>query len=161
SGVALLPIGDRVILVWSDARDAVRPGWADIYSTTLKGADGSPIAPEQPVAKTPLHSHSPALAKFGKGAVLAWIEAAPKDAGGTGDAEVAVVELDEAARPVGNSTRIKAMNGAPNAVSVDCANDRCHVVFSASAGEHAELESVTWTAGKATVPLRLVSLTGP
>jgi len=158
SDVTLLAREHEAWIAWSDARNAERPGWGDIYVAKLRGTDASLDGSEQVVAKTPLHSRSPVLAKFRKGAALAWIEEAPVAAGGSGEAEAKIVELDEDGKPAGNSVTIRPDEGVPTAISVDCDDTDCHVVMAVNLGGRADLEAVLWSPERTTPPHRLVSL---
>lgn len=160
SDVALLSRKDGAWVAWSDARDASRPGWGDIYVAKLAGADASLSGSEQIVAKTPLHSRSPALAAFGKGAVVAWIEEAPVAAGGSGEAEAKLALLDEDARPIGSSTAIRPKRGVPSSVALDCSADACRVVLGVTDGERSELLAFSWSEAGAGEPKPLLALSG-
>ena len=159
--VTLLAQGPGALVAWSDARGAEHAGWADIYVATLRGTDAAVVGSERLVAKTPLHSHSPQLAAFGKGAVLAFIDSSPVDAGGNGEGLVELVELDENGVVKGTPVSVRPPQGAPSAVSVDCSGERCHVIMAVSFGEQAALETFDWTPALVTRPKRLVALTGP
>lgn len=157
--VALLPRGQDVLAVWSDARDKAQPGVGDIYAALLKGSDASLSGSEQIVAKTPRHSRSPALAAMGKGALLAWIEETVAPSGQAGEAEVRVVELGADGRPIGSSSALGV--SGPSAVTVDCEGELCRVAVLAQRDGGPELWAAEWSGGKAGSPVRLLNLTSP
>jgi hypothetical protein len=159
--VALTAHDKTVFLAWSDARDAERAGWADIFVATLAPADASPVSPGAVVAKTPLHSHSPALAPFGPGALLAWIDSSPADAGGNGEAEVLLVELDDKGHPRAAPIAVRPPQGTPTAVTVGCEAERCHLVMAVTVGETGMLQTFDYASAGLTRPKRLAALTGP
>lgn len=157
--VSLVAAQGKVWVAWSDARDAERPGWGDIYVAQLSSVDGSLVGSEQIVAKTPLHSRSPAVAPLGNGLAVAFIEEAPLAAGGSGEAELKLVRLDDAGRPSGASTSVRPTSGVPVAVTLDCANERCRVVALVKSGEQTSLEAFAWSASGASQPSRLFAST--
>src|SRR6185436_15124658 len=66
TGVQLLVRGDRLVVVWSDARGQT-PGVSDIFVARLTAKDLSPVGPEHAVVATAALSRSPAITAFGGG----------------------------------------------------------------------------------------------
>ncbi|MCA1481796.1 hypothetical protein, partial [Bradyrhizobium sp. NBAIM08] len=102
--------GADVWIAWADSREAPNEGLADIYAAKIAGHDAKRIGDEIHVLGSVAHSHSPALAPFGKGVLAAWIEQAPAGASADNPLYGAVtVALDDAGRPIGEGARLAGL----------------------------------------------------
>lgn len=142
SGVQLLVRGDGLVVVWSDARGQT-PGVADIFVARLATRDLSPVGPERAVIATPAYSRSPAIAAFGEGSALAWIEDAPANTLGKG-AVLMLVRLDSGAEPVVSSLGTAELSGSPAGVGISCGPKACRVVAPVASSDGAELDAFGW-----------------
>ena len=72
--------GSRVVAAWSDARDDLQTGFADIFVTIVSGKDPSKvIVSERALQKSKLHSHNPVVSTRPDGStVFAWMEDDPQ-----------------------------------------------------------------------------------
>lgn len=157
---AVLSRGSDVWAAWSDAREGDRPGFGDIFVAKLRGADASLDGAETRIEKTALHSRSPALASFGKGALLAWIEETPATGGAATDGQIKLAVLDEAMKPSASSTVRTKGGGTPGSVALDCGEGSCRVIVLVTDGEAAELQGFVHGREGSTEPKRLVTLSG-
>jgi hypothetical protein len=140
SQLRFVRIGNEVVCVWADARDAEHPAIADLYSVRLQVSDASPLAAELRLTETRAHSHSPALGARGAVPVLAWIEDALEGEGQHGSVNFA--ELDAQGRIAGKPEKASMPRGEPLNVALDCSRDICRAVAAVDAGETAELEAL-------------------
>lgn len=69
--------GDNVWLAWSDPRDNVHDGFADVFVGAVSARDARRSVDEVRVLGTVAHSRTPALSPAGGGVHVAWIEEAP------------------------------------------------------------------------------------
>ena len=159
TAVALLSRGANVFSVWADARDTENPGWADIYALRLRSLDAAPDGAELLLARTRLHSHSPALASFGAGAIVAWVEHEPGTSDGGQGAGIYLAELDGALKLVGKPTLVPVRGAVPTSVALECSETRCRVVTSVELGGRSELRACEWQRGSTPQLSRLVGLT--
>ncbi|HMJ11081.1 MAG TPA: hypothetical protein VK524_06715 [Polyangiaceae bacterium] len=135
----LVSIGDEVLAVWSDARDAEQPGVADLYSIRLRSSNASVVSPEQRLTETRAHSHSPALALRGSSPVVAWIEDA---IGQQSTAALKVASLDAQARLAGAPLTVSAKPGNPLSVALSCEADACYAALVVDRGGSAEIRAI-------------------
>jgi hypothetical protein len=158
TGVQLLARGDSLVVVWSDARGQT-PGVSDIFVTRLATKDLSPVGPEHAIATTAAHSRSPAIASFGDGAAVAWIEESPANTVGKG-ASLMMIRLDSGAEPVAASLTTAELRGSPQGSGISCGSNVCRVVTPVVAQEGSELEAFEWR-GQGATPrgTRIVGLT--
>lgn len=78
--LTMLVAGERAWLAWADPRESPNDGFADVWTAQIGTRDTKRIGEETRVLPTAAHSRSPALARSGDGAVVAWIEEAPAGA---------------------------------------------------------------------------------
>jgi hypothetical protein len=143
TGVQLLTRGERVLLAWSDARGASRPGYGDIYLATLSGKDGALATGPLKLASSELHSYSPVLAARGDGAALAYIEGDPDVDGAPGS--VFMAELDAEGRALSAPTRF-ALSSRPTSLALSC-DEVCMVAATLDVGRRSELWGFTFSQG--------------
>ena len=159
TSVQLLARGEHVFAVWSDARGP-SAGVADIFAISLAAKDLSPVGPEHRVAQTPGHSRSPAVAPFGEGAAVAWVEDAA--AGGEGKAATLMVtRLDSGAEPVAGSAVTVLPGGSAEGVSIECGNASCRVAAAVTLGQSGAITAFEWRSAGEIHPRRLVRLAAP
>lgn len=160
SEVTLLDRDSDVLVAWSEARDVEHPGVADIYVAALRATDATVSGSEQIVAKTPKHSRSPALGRFGKTTLLAWVDESISGSGETSAGEARVIELTPEGKPQGTSLALSVPDASANAVAVDCSEQRCRLLLGVSRQGASELWVSEWNEGKLSAPSRLMSLSG-
>lgn len=159
TGLAMLRRGDHTLLVWADARDGAEPGWADIYLSRIGNADAKPLGPEHRLLATRPHSHSPVLAPYGSGAVVAWVETRLDNPLASDSPGIRIGQLDENGNVVSRPVVIPGgAGGSPTSVGVSCKDAMCGVVMSVDLGRRAELQAFEWHPGD-TQP-RISHLTG-
>jgi hypothetical protein len=153
--LSLVQTSQGVLAVWADSREADQPGWGDIYSALLSRSNAARVGSEICLERTRPHSFGADARPFADGAVAAWFDAAS-------DGEAARLELAalDASGHVLDSVQHVPLEGAPIAVGLDCAPAACHAVVVVDSASHAELWAVSFAQGKASVPVRLLSLAG-
>jgi len=160
TGISMQAVGEHTQVVWADARDPAHPGWADIYGVRVANRDGEPVGPAQPVAATPAHSHSPALSKYGDGLALAWLESGA-EAKDQATAGVRIAQLDAEGRFVSPPDSIRARDGRPTSLTLDCAQAECRVVISVDTDHGSELQAFVWKPRSQPEVRKLMTLIGP
>jgi hypothetical protein len=145
--------------VWSDARGP-SSGVADIFSIRLAAKDLSPVGPERRLAQTAAHSRSPALAAFGDGAVVAWVEEPPSEGEGK-LATLMVTRLDSGAEPVPGSAVTIALEGSPEGLGIECGSASCRVAAAVTLGESGAILAFELRSAGEIHPQRLVRLAAP
>jgi hypothetical protein len=159
TSVQLLPRGDYVFAVWSEARGP-SAGVADVFATRLAGKDLAAAGPEHPLAQTPANSRSPALAAFGDGAVVAWVE----DSSRTGEqaaASLMLVRLDSGAEVTPGSLVTESLDGSVDSVGLSCAGAVCHVAAMVSSGAGSHVQAFDWRGTGDIRATTLVNVGGP
>jgi hypothetical protein len=158
--LALLPVGDRVLVAWAAASGAppssAAPSSAgqgmEPHHAVLAARDAGVIAPDRVLratggASAGRSASSLALGKLGAAgaerAFAAWIEAAA----GNAPAELKLVELDGTGQPSGDPTSL-AVAGA-TALRFECAESACRGLLASEEDRRAELNWFTWTPGTA------------
>ncbi len=155
--LTLTTLGDRVLAVWGDARGAEQQGVADVYTKIVSAGDLSAETAEQPLERTPGHSHTIRVGRTAHGPVVAWIENA---SGEESQSEIHVAQLDEHGRRQGAVIRIEVGAANLSGLALDCANDSCHLVFGGAQGDQAVLWASTLHADRTTSTNVLTGLSG-
>jgi hypothetical protein len=160
--------GPVVWVAWADPRESPRDGIADIFVSRLRGADATPLGPEQRVLATVPHSRSPALAPLapgdGPGASIGWIEDAPNgaDPAGASVYGAMIATLDEQGRLVGEPLGTRgAGEGFPTSIALERAKDSLHVVLTRSARDDIFLDAMSIAPGTKPKAYLLFGLEGP
>ncbi|MEB2310272.1 MAG: hypothetical protein OZ921_04700 [Sorangiineae bacterium] len=161
TGLALAAQGRQLLAVWADARDGAKEGWADLFAARLSTKDAAPLGVESLLMKTPAHSRSPALAPFGDGTAIAWIESRPGAGLDDESPGLYVGQLDRDGRLNSSAELVEVPAGAPSSVALECESDRCHVVVGVDARGAAELRGFTWQPGTHPAPSALTAVSGP
>ncbi|HSU39451.1 MAG TPA: hypothetical protein VLJ38_07785 [Polyangiaceae bacterium] len=156
--VALAALGETAVVAWADARNPSEPGEADIFVERVATRDATPIGGEKRVLATRGHSFAPALARFGTGLVLVWLERGSPDA--PDSAGIMLQDLDAAGELVGEARRLALAEGEPAALALDCVADTCHLVVGARAGDDAMLLASSFRKRGEPVPLKRVASLG-
>lgn len=157
SSVQLLSRGDRVFAVWVDAPVATGRA-ADVYAALLASKDFAVTTAEHPVSQTPLHSRSPALAPFGEGAAVVWVEDSAQSGA---PAALMIAALDGRSDPVAGSIVQVPMEGSPEGASIECSESICHVVVAVATNGGGTLDGFVWR-GRPDAPVtKLVTLKAP
>ena len=130
TGLQLLAAGrDRVFAAWSDAREAPREGFADIYLAQLRTHDATRLTEELRLLPSVPHSRSPELVPAvggAAGAIVAWIEQAPEGADPSrgGAYRALALRVDGQGKPVGVPVSLPVAGpGHPTALSLQVAPD--------------------------------------
>lgn len=156
SDVELLVDAQHVFAVWAQAADA--RGVADIYGTTLSVADASALSPVHAITETRDHSHSPALATFADGAIVAWLEET-RNGNGNIEPDLMLRRLDSSSLAVGSPVTMD-LEGAPQSASIVCRNSVCRIVAQTAVGNVQQLEALEWSPARPERYGRLLSLSG-
>ncbi|HEX9622414.1 MAG TPA: hypothetical protein VF989_19855, partial [Polyangiaceae bacterium] len=146
TGIRALVRGERVWLVWADARSHAEAGLADVYMAELSTADLGIVAPPKPLATTEAHSHSPELAARRDGAVIGWIEEGIDAAARSQAASVMLAELDASGRFVAPPQALN-VDGEPMGISMDCSVRQCRGLVPVQTGQAAGLWGFVWSNG--------------
>ncbi|HRG98442.1 MAG TPA: hypothetical protein PLR99_19455, partial [Polyangiaceae bacterium] len=149
SGLQLLAAGrDRVFAAWSDAREAPREGFADIYLTQLRAHDATRLTEELRLLPSVPHSRSPELIPAvggGAGAIVAWIEQAPEGADPSrgGAYRALALRVDGQGKPVGVPVSLPVAGpGHPTALSLEVTPDGVRGVIARAQGAGVTLDGV-------------------
>lgn len=157
SGLQLLAAGrDRVFAAWSDAREAPREGFADIYLTQLRSHDATRLTEEVQLLPSVPHSRSPELMPAvggGAGAIVAWIEQAPEGADPSrgGAYRALALRVDGVGKPVGVPVSLPVAGpGHPTAFSLESTPDGVRGVIARAHGAGITLDGVRGNFGSFT-----------
>ena len=154
SQVRLLPRGDHVMVVWSDARGGEQAN-ADLFTARIGAKDVAPVGSEQQLTRSPTHSHSPVVAPLGDGAAVAWVEESPRpDQAG---ARVLLQRVDSGAEAASEPV-VLPLQGTPRTLDLSCNAGRCRLVAVVSAEARSELVALEWAPGGERAPVRLAAL---
>jgi hypothetical protein len=159
TGLRILARDQRTYVVWADARDPKRPGWADIYGAVLKSSDGSALGEARAMVTTPSHSHSPVLGSSDEGIVLGWLEQGGDQA--PEGARVELVRLDAEGQPVMAPLGVHTSGGTPTSLDLYCAGKTCRVMVAVDQGSRGSLEAFDFQDAHPARPKRLTRLSGP
>jgi hypothetical protein len=160
TGLRMLGLESHTFMVWADARDASRPGSADIYGVVLNHATGLPLGEAQAIVTSVPHSHSPALAAMEDAVLLGFIEQAGQDS--SEGAHLELWRLDSQGRPGSAPIRVSpAGGGTPTAVQLDCAGRNCRGVMTVDHGVRTELQAFAYAGTEPPRSQRLTLLGGP
>ncbi|HEX3597482.1 MAG TPA: hypothetical protein VHU80_20380 [Polyangiaceae bacterium] len=143
SSVQLLARGDHVVVAWADAPVSTS-GSADVFVASLGAKDLVLAAPEHPVSQTPSHSRAPALASFGDGAVVGWVEDSLQSGA---PSTLMLARVDAHGEPVAGSIAPIALDGSPESVAIECSDTICHVVVALSAPDGGSVGGFVWRGG--------------
>jgi hypothetical protein len=143
--------------VWTDARGAEEPGWADIYGAFLRPSDAAREGSEHRLSSTRPHSFSPQLAELGEQVVLAWLE----EADGASAASARIATLAGTGDVAGGVSVVKLEAGAPRGLGLACQDGVCHVAVTMEVEGRGELHGFDWKPGLEPRPTKLASLGGP
>jgi hypothetical protein len=150
-------VGDKPYAVWTDARGAEEPGWADIYGAFLRPGDAAREGSEHRLSSTRPHSFSPQLAELGDQVVLAWLE----EADGTSAASARIATLAPSGDVAGGVSVVKLEAGAPRGLGLACREGVCHVVVTMEVDGRGELYGFDWKPSFEPHPTKLAALGSP
>jgi hypothetical protein len=153
----LTRVAGKPYAVWTDARAAEEPGWADIYGAFLRPADAAREGQEHRLSSTRPHSFSPQVSELGGATVLAWLE----EADGTSPASARLATLNDAGDVTGGVTVVPLEAGAPRGLGLACREARCRVAITLEVEGRGELHGFEWKPGSRPAPLKLSGLGGP
>jgi hypothetical protein len=156
SELMLTRLGGKPYAVWSDARNAQEPGWADIYGAFLAPNDAARVGSEHRLTSTRQHSFAPQVAELAGSSLLAWLEeGAPPS--------LRIATLLEAGE-VGSGVQVVPIEmGAPRALGVACDAGTCRFAVTVEREGAGELYGFSWKPGSATAPhpIKLMGLGAP
>jgi len=158
--------GPIVWVAWADPRESPRDAVADIFVARVRGADATPLGPEQRVLATVPHSRSPALAPGAApgGVAIAWIEEAPAGADPSGASVYGAMigDLDEQGRLAREPLKTRgAGEGFPTSIALDRVGTSLRVVLTRSTRDDIFLDAMTLAPGAPPRPFLLFGLEGP
>ena len=132
---------DRVLLVWSDARERAEEGLGAIFLAALDPKTLKKLGPEQRLFQSELNARTPGVAPAGDGFVVWWIEE-PADVGATGPSGLRLVRLDAKGQPLG---AVRWLPPAPGwrltSATLGCKADSCRVLVAAGNGAVQRLDA--------------------
>lgn len=143
--------------VWSDARAAQEPGWADIYAAFLRPSDAAREGNEHRLTNTRQHSFAPHVSVLGGVPTLAWLEGAADGS----PSSVRLTALSESGDPSGAVLVVPLEMGAPRAMGFECGASSCRVAVTIEAEGHGELYGFEWKPGATPRVSKLGALGAP
>lgn len=148
--LALTRIAGKPYAIWSDARNADEPGWADIYGAFLALGDGARDGSEHRLTSTRQHSFAPHVSELAGVTLLAWLEeGAP--------ASVRIAPLSQAGEVAGTVQVIPLEMGAPRALGFECGASACRVAITVESEGAGELYGFEWKPGTAAPNVKRLS----
>jgi hypothetical protein len=153
----LTRLGGKPYAIWTDARAAEEPGWADIYGAFLRPGDAARDGQEHRLSSTRPHSFSPQVAELGSSTVLAWLE----EAEGDSPASVRLTTLSDTGDVTGGVTVVPLEAGAPRGLGLSCREGMCRVAVTLEVEGRGELHGLEWKPGSQRKLLKLIGLGGP
>jgi len=165
--IAMLGIGDRVLIAYEDRRGDAQVG--SLYGRWVSASDGAPLGEVLRLSPSARHARSPILARRGEGALLAWIEQVTHAA--SGDSAEARRAVPRSALRFQVSSPAGELIGDPQsmtmpegeeilAATVECDERICRAVVSVVEGSGAALYGARFVPGEAITPRRLARLGG-
>jgi hypothetical protein len=162
--LAMVVAGERAWLAWADPRESPKDGFADIWATAIGASDAKRAEGETRVLPSVAHSRSPAIARSGDGAVVAWIEEAPAgaDPRATQSYGAMLAVLDARGKPKGDAMHLRTgAEGFPTGVWLDpSTTDRTRGVLVRADGDDLHLDGFEAGAGTS-VAWPIMMLDGP
>jgi hypothetical protein len=155
--VLLTRVGGKPYALWTDARAAEEPGWADIYGAFLRPADAARDGNEHRLSSTRPHSFSPEVAELGGVVVLAWLE----EAEGGSPASARIATLAASGDVAGGVSVVPFETGAPRGLGLACRATSCRVAVTLEVEGRAELHGFEWTPAAQPRATKLTGLGGP
>jgi hypothetical protein len=156
SELTLTRLGGKPFAIWSDARNAEEPGWADIYGAFLAPNDAARVGSEHRLTSTRQHSFAPQVANLGGTSLLAWLEdGAPPS--------LRIASLSEAGELGSNVQVVPIEVGAPRSLGCSCDSGTCRFAVTVEREGAGELYGFSWKPGSATAPhpVKLMGLGAP
>lgn len=150
-------VAGKPYAVWTDARGAEEPGWADIYGAFLRPNDAAREGSEHRLSSTRPHSFSPQLAELGGQVVVAWLE----EADGTSAASARIATLAQSGDVAGGVSVVKLEAGAPRGLGLSCSETICHLAVTMEVDGRAELYGFDWKPNLEPRPTKLAGLGAP
>ncbi|HEY6078658.1 MAG TPA: hypothetical protein VIW29_07635, partial [Polyangiaceae bacterium] len=138
--LALTRIAGKPFAVWSDARNADEPGWADIYGAFVAAADGARVGSEHRLTSTRQHSFAPHVSELGGASLLAWLEEGSPPS-------LRIAPLSETGEVGGSVQVIPLEMGAPRALGFECGAAACRVAVTVESEGAGELYGFEWKPG--------------
>jgi hypothetical protein len=155
--VLLTRVAGKPYVLWTDARAAEEPGWADIYGAFLRPSDAARDGNEHRLSSTRPHSFSPEVAELGGAVVLAWLE----EGEGGAAASVRIATLAPSGDIAGGVSVVALDVGAPRALGMACNASSCRVAVTLEVEGRAELHGFEWKPASQPRATKLTSLGGP
>jgi hypothetical protein len=131
---------------------------SDLYGVRLSSKDASSVGTEHQLTRSSDNAHSPALAPYGDGAVLGWIEEKPL--AGDHSAAVMLARLDSGAEIATAPLRVQ-FERKPRSLVVKCEARTCRVVTTNVTRAVGELNAFVWEPGTAAKPRIVASMVTP
>jgi hypothetical protein len=135
--LSLLTLGDRVLVVWGDAR-AGKGGNASVYTRVINSSDLRAQGSEVLLTSSVGHAHSIKASRWGAGALVAWLE----NASGTGSPELRLAELDAQGKLTGEEKSLDVGASSLSGLALECVEQNCRIVF----GGAKDAQAILWGA---------------
>lgn len=131
--LALVALGDQVLLAWGDTRASKQQGFANVYTRVVQSKDLAPLASEIVVERSPGHAHSIRLGRYREGAVATWIESSGGDRPSDKRPVVKVAQLNAQGRTAGEVRTLELPATSLGGLAMECNDKDCHLII---AGEY-------------------------
>lgn len=155
--VLLTRVAGKPYALWTDARAAEEPGWADIYGAFLRPSDAARDGNEHRLSSTRPHSFSPEVAELGGSVVLAWLE----EGEGGSPASVRISQLASSGDIAGGVSVVPLDAAAPRGLGLACNATSCRVAVTLEIEGRAELHGFEWKPALQPRATKLTGLGGP
>lgn len=155
SDLALLALGDRVLLAWGDTRASKQQGFANVFTRLVQAKDLAPLGSESAIERSPGHAHSIRLGRTRDGVTAAWIESR----GNSQPPVVKVALLNGQGRALGEVRALELPATNLGGLAMECTDKDCRLIV---AGEY-DGTSRLWAAivsGAEITHRELTTLTG-
>lgn len=153
--LAMVTLGDTVLLAWGDTQNGKQQGFANVFTRVLSAKDMAPMGPATQIERSGGHAQSIQLGRLKQTAVVAWIA---RGATGT-PPRVMLAVLDGQGRPRGEPQALELPASSLQSLALDCTEQACHLL---AAGTHDGLATL-WGAsfnGTTITHRELTTLTG-
>ena len=153
--LALLALGDQVLMAWGDTRASKQEGFANVFTRTVQAKDLAPLGAESVVERGPGHAHSIRLGRYREGALAAWIESPGRDK----PPIVKVAALNLQGKLAGEVRQLELPATSLGGLAMECNEKACHLIIAGDSDDTTRLWAAIVTDGGIT-HRELTTLTG-